>query len=155
MIFIFNVISWFTLIHCEFTWMKNIKKWLGHTYNGCVGRAEDWKSWRSMIADLLLVDGTWWWWWVWEPFKQHLSLYVTLFGGICCLPSNFAKTELICCSQKTLLFHLGVQISFYLKINILKVMVHLTQLHWIKTLLDRKIFCATLIPTLNFNYSFM
>ena len=34
-------------------------------------------------------------------------------------------------------------------------MVHLTQLHWIKTLLERKIFCTTLIPTLNFNYSFM
>ena len=83
------------------------------------------------------------------------SIIVTLFGGICCLPSNFAKTELICCPQKTLLFHLGVQISFYLKINILKVMVHLTQLHWIKTLLERKIFCTTLIPTLNFTYSFL
>lgn len=21
------------------------------------------RSWRSMIADLLQVDGTWWWWW--------------------------------------------------------------------------------------------
>ena len=104
MIFIFNEISWFTLIHQEFTWMKNIKEWLGHTYNGCVRRAKDRTSWRSMIADLLLVDGTWWWWWVWEPFKQHLSLYVTLFGEICCLPSNFAKTELICCPQNPYYF---------------------------------------------------
>ena len=40
------------------TWMKNIKEWLGHTYNGCVRRAEDRNSWRSMIAELLLVDGT-------------------------------------------------------------------------------------------------
>ena len=40
------------------TWMKNIKEWLGHTYNGCVRRAEDRNSWRSMIADLLLIDGT-------------------------------------------------------------------------------------------------
>ena len=31
---------------------KNIKEWLGHTYNGCVRRAEYRKSWRSMIADL-------------------------------------------------------------------------------------------------------
>ena len=31
---------------------KNIKEWLGHTYNGCVRRAEDRKSWRFMIADL-------------------------------------------------------------------------------------------------------
>ena len=40
--------------------MKNIKEWLGHTYNGCVriSRAEDRNSWRSMIADPLLVDGT-------------------------------------------------------------------------------------------------
>ena len=42
------------------TWMKNIKEWLEHTYNGCVRRVEDRNSWRSMIADLL-VDGTWWW----------------------------------------------------------------------------------------------
>jgi len=40
------------------TGMKNIKEWLGHTYNGCVRRAEDQNSWRSMIADLLLVGGT-------------------------------------------------------------------------------------------------
>ena len=40
------------------TRMKNIKEWLGHTYNGCVRRAEYRNSWRSMIADLLLVDGT-------------------------------------------------------------------------------------------------
>ena len=31
---------------------KNIKEWLGHTYNECVRRAEYRKSWRSMIADL-------------------------------------------------------------------------------------------------------
>ena len=72
------------------------------------------------------------------------------------LPSNFCKNWTdICCPQKTLLFHLGVWILFYFKINILQVMIHLTQLHWIKTLLERKIFCTTLIPTLNFNYSFM
>ena len=40
------------------TRMKNIKEWLRYTYNGCVRRAEDRNSWRSMIADLLLVDGT-------------------------------------------------------------------------------------------------
>ena len=40
------------------TWMKNFKERLGHTYNGCVRRAEKRNSWRSMIADLLLVDGT-------------------------------------------------------------------------------------------------
>ena len=39
-------------------WMKNIKEWLGHTYNRCVRSAEDRNGWRSMIADLLLVDGT-------------------------------------------------------------------------------------------------
>ena len=36
--------------------MTNIKEWLGHTYNGCVRRADDRNSWRSMIADLLLVS---------------------------------------------------------------------------------------------------
>ena len=29
--------------------MTNIKEWLGHTYNGCVRRADDRNSWRSMI----------------------------------------------------------------------------------------------------------
>ena len=40
--------------------MKNIKEWLGYTHNGCVrrSRAEDRNSWRSMIADLLQLDGT-------------------------------------------------------------------------------------------------
>ena len=94
---------------------------------------------------------------------MSLGAFQTVFISIChtvwrdtvCL-QIFAKTELISVvHKKTLLFHLGVQISYYLKINILKVMVHLTQLHWIKTLLERKIFCTTLVPTLNFNYSFM
>ena len=40
------------------TWMKNIKEWLGHTYSGCVRGAEDRTSCSSMIAELLLVDGT-------------------------------------------------------------------------------------------------
>ena len=31
---------------------KISKNGLGHTYNGCVRRAEYRKSWRSMIADL-------------------------------------------------------------------------------------------------------
>ena len=31
---------------------KNIKEWLGQTYNGCLRRAEYRKSWRFMIADL-------------------------------------------------------------------------------------------------------
>ena len=52
------------------TWMKNVKEWLGHTYKGCVRSGEDRNIWRSMIADLLLVDGTWWWlttlWSIWE-----------------------------------------------------------------------------------------
>ena len=42
---------------------KNIKEWLVRTYNGYVGKAEDRNSWRSIIADHLLVDGTWWWRW--------------------------------------------------------------------------------------------
>ena len=36
--------------------MTNIKEWLGHTYNGCVRRADDRNSWRYMIADLLPVS---------------------------------------------------------------------------------------------------
>ena len=40
------------------TWIKNIKEGSGHTYHGRVRRAEDRNSWRSMIVDLLLVDGS-------------------------------------------------------------------------------------------------
>ena len=36
----------------EFPGCKNIKEWLGHTYNACVRRVEYPKSWRSMIANL-------------------------------------------------------------------------------------------------------
>ena len=47
-----------------------------------------------------------------------ISIRYTVWRDAVCL-QIFAKTELICCPQKTLLFHLGVQISFYLKFNIL------------------------------------
>ena len=101
----------------------------------------------------------------WQLMMMMMSLgaFQTAFISIChtvwrdavCL-QIFAKTELTSVvHKKTLLFHVGFRISFYLKLNILKVMVHLTQLHWTKTLLERKIFCTTLIPTLNLNYSFM
>ena len=39
------------------SWMKNIKEWLGHTDNGCERRAKDRNSWRSIINDLLQVNG--------------------------------------------------------------------------------------------------
>ena len=39
-------------------WMDSIKDWTGLKYGERVQRAEDWKEWRSMIANLLRVDGT-------------------------------------------------------------------------------------------------
>ena len=38
--------------------MDNIKDWTGCKYRECVGRAKDQIELRSMIANLLRVDGT-------------------------------------------------------------------------------------------------
>ena len=40
------------------TWMKNILKWTGMSYVGCVRRAEDRYSWRKVASNLLDEDGT-------------------------------------------------------------------------------------------------
>ena len=40
------------------TWMKNIKGWLGHTYNGCVRRAEG-RSEQLEIHDRRPTTGRW------------------------------------------------------------------------------------------------
>ena len=62
--------------------MKNIKVWLRHTNNKCVRRAEDRNSWRSMIADLLLVDDTWRWWWCWPTYTEGASSVFTWDFGL-------------------------------------------------------------------------
>ena len=35
--------------------MTNIKEWLGHTYNGCVRRADDRNSWRWQLTMMMIT----------------------------------------------------------------------------------------------------